>query len=180
MAAQIEANYHEMYKVSDDWVMDRIREAAKTGYVELAFGLRLRTPILPQVIMDSDSMPFQAHKEIKTAVNALGQSYGLLNTRAGNEFMQRVWDSEYAEAILPTCQIHDSLYFMIRNTLGTLKFVNDNLIECMRWNELEPIQHPEVKLEAALEVFHPDWAHSISLANKMTTEEIQAALRAAS
>ena len=179
MAAQIEKNYHEMYKVSDDWVMDKIREAGKTGYVELAFGLRLRTPILPQVIMDSDSMPFQAHKEIKTAGNALGQSYGLLNTRAGNEFMQRVWDSPYATSILPTCQIHDSLYFMIRNTLGTLKFVNDNLIECMRWNELEPIQHPEVKLEASLEVFHPDWAHPITLANEMTTEELQAALRAA-
>lgn len=165
--------YHEMYKVSDDWVMDHVKEAQKTGYVELAFGLRLRTPILPQVVLESDSVPFQAHKEVKTAGNALGQSYGLLNTRAANEFMQRVWDSPYRYDVVPTCQIHDSLYFMIRNNLNCVEWVNKNLIECMEWNELPEIQHETVKLEAQMEIYYPDWAHPIKIPNGANIKTIR-------
>jgi len=177
VAKQIEADYHELYAVSDEWVMDRIREAGVTGFVELAFGLKLRTPILPQVVLDSDSIPYQAHKEIKTAGNALGQSYGLLNTRSGNEFMERVWSSKYATGILPICQIHDSQYFMIWNTLGCLKYVNDNLIECMQWNKLEAIQHPTIKLGATLEVYYPDWSNPISIPNNQSIKQLKALLQ---
>lgn len=176
-AKKIADNYHNMYQVSDQWVQDRIKEAQSKGYIELAFGLRLRTPILPQVILESRALPFQAHKEVKTAGNALGQSYGLLNTRAANEFMERVWNSEYAEDILPVCQIHDSLYFMIRNTLGCLKFVNDNLIDCMKWNDLPEIQHPQVKLEAALDVFIPDWSQKVTLENNLSIDKIRSTIR---
>ena len=165
--------YHEMYKVSDEWVEDHIKEAQKTGYVELAFGLRLRTPILPQVVLESESVPFQAHKETKTAGNALGQSYGLLNTRAANEFMQRVWDSPYRYDVMPTCQIHDSLYFMCRNRLDVLEWVNKNLIECMQWNELPEIQHESVKLEAELELYYPSWADPIAIPNGASRKEIK-------
>ena len=172
-AKAMEQKYHEMYKVSDEWVMDHIKEAQKTGYVELAFGLRLRTPILPQVVLESDSVPFQAHKEVKTAGNALGQSYGLLNTRAANEFMQRVWDSPYRYDVMPTCQIHDSLYFMVRNTLEVLEWVNRNLIECMQWNELPEIQHETVGLEAQLEVYYPSWADPIKIPNNASPAEIK-------
>jgi DNA polymerase-1 len=178
-AITIETKYHDLYKVSDEWVMDRIRQAQKNGYVELAFGLKLRTPILPQVILESASVPFQAHKEMKTAGNALGQSYGLLNTRAANEFMQRVWDSEYRYDILPICQIHDSLYFMIRNTLGCLEWVNRNLIECMEWNKLPEIQHDTVKLGAELEIFYPDWSCPTKIPNNATRKEIQTLIKQA-
>jgi DNA polymerase-1 len=177
MAKRIENNYHDLYKVNDKWVMDQIRKAGKTGYVELAFGLRLRTPILPQVVIDSDAIPYQAHKEIKTAGNALGQSYGLLNTRAGNAFMQRVWNSRYATKVLPISQIHDSQYFMIENTLSCVKWVNDNLIECMEWNELEPIQHPIVKLGGQLEIYYPDWANPIKIPNRASIQELQKLLK---
>jgi len=176
-AKQIEANYHELYQVSDEWVMNEIRKAGKTGYVELAFGLRLRTPILPQVILDSDAIPFQAHKEIKTAGNALGQSYGLLNTRANNEFMERVWDSRYATKILPCMQIHDSQYYMIENTLGCLKWTNDNLIECMEWNKLDAIQHPTIKLGAELEIYYPNWAEPIKIPNRLSLKELKTLLK---
>jgi DNA polymerase-1 len=138
-AQEIEKKYHELYAVSDQWVKDRLKEASKTGYVELAFGLRLRTPTLTRVVYGSSSIPFQAHQEEKTAGNALGQSYGLLNSHSANLFMQRVWASEYAECILPGMQVHDSQYYMVRNTLECLKWVNDNLIECMEWNQLAPI-----------------------------------------
>jgi len=177
VAKQIEADYHELYAVSDKWVMDQIREAGRTGFVELAFGLKLRTPMLPQIVIDSESIPYQARKEIKTAGNALGQSYGLLNTRSANEFMERVWDSKYATGILPICQIHDSQYFMIWNTLGCLKYVNDNLIECMEWNKLTPIQHPTIKLSANLEVYYPDWGNPIPIPNRQSIKQLKTLLQ---
>jgi len=177
VAKQIEDNYNELYSVSNEWVKARIQEAGKTGFVELAFGLRLRTPILPQVVLDSDSIPYQAHKEIKTAGNALGQSYGLLNTRANNEFMERVWDSKYATKILPCIQIHDSQYYMIENTLGCVKWVNDNLIECMEWNQLEAIQHPSIQLGGKLEIYYPNWAEPIKIPNRASLQEIREILK---
>lgn len=172
-AMKIEAKYHELYEVSDQWVKEQIDKAHDTGYVELAFGLKLRTPILPQIIAGSDSVPFQAHKETKTAGNALGQSYGLLNTRAANEFMQRVWDSPYRYDVLPICQIHDSLYFMIRNSLGCVEWVNRNLIECMEWTGLPEIQHDEVKLGAELEIYYPDWSNPIKVPNGASKRTIK-------
>lgn len=177
-AKQIEDNYHQLYQVADQWVMSQLRKAQKTGYVELAFGLRLRTPILPKVVLhDLRTLPQEAHKEMKTAGNALGQSYGLLNTHAANLFMQRVWDSPFREIVLPTVQIHDSQYYMIENSMRCLKWVNTNLIECMEWNELAPIQHPIVKLGAKLEVFYPDWGSGIKIPNRASSEQIRNVLK---
>jgi DNA polymerase-1 len=177
-AKKIEANYHNLYEVADQWAADQIEQAAKQGYVELAFGLRLRTPMLTQVVWeDPSSWPYEVHKEKKTATNALGQSYGLLNTHTQNLFMQRVWASEYAEDIFPCAGIHDAQYYLIRNDLRTLKWVNDNLIECMEWNELPELYHPTVKLGAELEIFYPDWSNPIPVPNKASYAEIRQAIK---
>jgi DNA polymerase-1 len=177
IAKQIEDKYHELYAVADQWVLDRLEEASKTGYVELAFGLRLRTPLLQKVIFNSSSMPFQAHQEMKTAGNALGQSYGLLNSHSANLFMRRVWESEYRYMILPCMQVHDSQYYMIRNTIDCVKWVNDNLIECMEWNQLAPIQHPDVGLGATLELYHKNWAEKISIPNRASKTKIRQVIK---
>lgn len=173
-AKKIEKEYHELYKVSDGWVWNEIEKASRTGYVELAFGLRLRTPVIKQVVVKSQTgLPAVAHKEIKTAGNALGQSYGLLNTRAANDFMQRVWKSKYKYDIKPIAQIHDAIYLVIRNKLDVLQWVNINLIDAMRWNELPAIQHPDVKLEAQLELFYPTWADGYPIPNNLTLRELR-------
>ena len=179
VAQAIEDNYHELYEVSDKWVMDRLEEASRKGYIELAFGLRLRTPLLQKVVFNSHSMPFQAHQEMKTAGNALGQSYGLLNSHSANLFMQRVWNSKFRHDILPCMQVHDSQYYMVRNTLECLKWVNDNLIECMEWNQLKPIQHPTVHLGATLELYHESWAEKISIPNRASIGDIRRLIKAA-
>lgn len=178
-ALRIEKQYHELYQVSDQWVEDRLKEASKTGYVELAFGHRLRTPLLPQVIFGSDSMPFQAYEEMKTAGNALGQSYGLLNSHSANLFMQRVWDSEWKHEVLPIMQIHDSQYYLVRNRLDLLKWVNDNLIECMEWQDLDPIRHDKVGLGGVLEIYYPNWANSIKVPNKISKKDLRKLLKTA-
>ena len=173
-AIQIETEYHNLYGVSDQWVKDRIIEASKTGYVELAFGLKLRTPMLPQVVITSyDSLPYETYKEIKTAGNALGQSYGLLNSHSANQFLNKVWNHEqYSTWILPCAQIHDSQYYIIRNNLNCLKWMNDELIKCVQWGDLDAIRHPTIKLGGKLEVYYPTWEKKFTLPNGANALEI--------
>ncbi len=164
-ALAIEANYHDLYKESDDWVKARLDEATRTGYVTVAFGLRVRTPILGQTILNTKITPYEASAESRTAGNALGQSYGLLNNRAAIEFQERVLASEYAEDIRIIALIHDAIYLDFPATLGCTEWVNINLIECMEWQNLPEIDHPVVRLGGSLELF-PTWANSISIPNK--------------
>ncbi len=171
-AKRIEKNYHDLYKVSDQWVQDRLKEASKDGYVTLAFGLRLRTPILAKVVFNTRSTPYQAKAEGRTAGNALGQSYGLLTNRAANEFMKRVRASKYKYDIKLCAMIHDAIYPLIRNKVNIIHWVNKNLTECMAWQDLPELQHDKVKIHAEMDLFHPDWSKSTELPNNATKAEI--------
>jgi DNA polymerase-1 len=171
-AKSIEAAYHDLYQVSDQWVQNRLRQASKDGYITAAFGLRVRTPILKQILYGK-KMPYEAAAEGRTAGNALGQSYGLLNNRAQNEFMQRVYDSPHAADIHPVAAIHDAQYYLIREDPEVLKFTNDNLIECMSWQDDPEIYHPDVKLGAELEIYYPSWANPIPLENNASIDNIK-------
>ena len=177
-AKLIEERYHELYKVADKWAEDRITEAAKVGFVELAFGLRLRTPVLEQVVLNSErGLPKEAHKEIKSTTNALSQSYCMLTSHAANLFMQRVWDSKWKYHIRPIVQIHDAIYLMIKNELECLKWVNDNLIECMVTCAPPELDHPQIKLKANLELYYPSWAEPYSIPNGLDLDQLRELLR---
>ena len=165
MSASIEKNYHTLYKVSDDWVDDKIKIASSVGYVTGAFGLKLRTPVLHRTILGNKYTPSIAKAEERTAGNMLGQSYGLLTTRALNAFMELVWNSKYKYDIKPIASIHDALYFIIRDNINVVEWVNDNLIKCMQWQELPEIQHDIVKLGASLELYPNGWHDPIILPN---------------
>jgi len=144
-AIAIEKNYHKLYKVSDDYVEVALDQATVDGYITIAFGLRVRTPVLSRTVRKSKTTPYATSQEGRTAGNAIGQSMGLLNNRALNEFMSRVWTSEYRYDIKPINTIHDSIYLLIKQDIDILKWVNDNLIECMQWQELPEIQHDVYK-----------------------------------
>jgi len=169
-AKEIEANYHKMHKVCDDWVDTKILEACNKGYVNLAFGGRLKTPVLSQVIY-GDNMPYKAQEEKRSAGNALMQSYCMLTVRAMTKFMELVWKSEYKYDIKPIATIHDSIYLLVRNNVGCLKWVNDNLIKIMGWTGLPELQHPIIKLPSELEIY-PNWAKPITISNNSTKREI--------
>jgi DNA polymerase-1 len=171
-AKNIEAQYHKLYAVSDQWVQDRIIEATKCGYVVVAFGLRLRTPILSQTVLGNRSTPYEAQGEARSAGNALGQSWGMLNNRAAIEFQARVLASPYRTKIRPIAHIHDSQYFLLANEVGCVEWVNRNLIECMQWTGLPEIQHPVVKLGGNLEIYQPSWAKKYSIPNLASKKEI--------
>lgn len=164
-AQRIEGAYHEMYKVSDQWVQDRLEQASKDGFVTVAFGLRVRTPMLSQVVWGSTKMPSEAAAEGRTAGNAMGQSYCMLTMRAMMDFMRKVWKSKYRLRIKPAAIIHDAIYPLIADDVEVVEWANRELIESMKWQELPEIQHDKVKLGANLGIFWPDWAHETTLPN---------------
>ncbi len=169
MAKSIETSYHELYEVSDNWLADKIETAVKTGFIPLAFGGRIRTPLLSK---PSKKLTHRQQAEGRSAGNAATQSYCILTLRAMNEFMQRVWDSPYRYDILPIATIHDAIYLMIRNNIKIVKWVNDNLIECMSWQELDELKHDTIKLSSSLEIYWPDWGHVLKVPNNASKQEI--------
>lgn len=170
----IEAGYHELYQVSDQYVQDRLKQASKDGYVDVAFGLRVRTPLLSQVVFGGSSMPYEASAEGRTAGNALGQSYGLLNNRAANAFMEKVRASKYRLDIKMVALIHDAIYILIRDDVAVVEWANRELIKEMQWQDLPELQHPTVKLGAALDIFWPNWGTATTLPNGASQETIVA------
>lgn len=172
VAQTIEANYHDLYKESDAYVQTKLEQASKDGYVTVAFGLRVRTPLLGQCVYGGSKVPYEAAAEGRTAGNALGQSYGLLNNRAAVEFMQKVWDSPYAECILPIALIHDAIYLLVQDNPIIVAWVNQELIKSMQWQELPELQHDTVKLGANLDIYWPSWATPLTLPNDVSLEEL--------
>ena len=171
-AQLIEQRYHEMYKVSDEWVQGRIHEATQVGYVTLAFGLRLRTPMLAATILGNRSTPKEAEAEKRSAGNALGQSYCMLNSRAANAFMKDVRQSKYRLDIRPCVQIHDAQYYLVREDVDLIHWVNQTLVPHVRWQELPEIMHDEVKLGGELSIFYPTWADELGIPNDATPDQI--------
>lgn len=171
-AKAIEKGYHELYKVSDEYVQNRLKQASEDGYVTVAFGLRVRTPLLRQVVWGGAKVPYEAAAEGRTAGNALGQSYGLLNNRAAVEFMEKVWTSKYRLDVKPVALIHDAIYLVVRDNAEVVEWVNRELIQSMQWQELPELQHDTVKLGAALDIYWPSWANPITLPNDADRETI--------
>lgn len=179
-AKGIEKAYHELYIVSDQWKEERIKQASECGYATVAFGLRVRTPVLGQVLMGSHKTPYEAKAEARTVGNAMGQSYGMLNNRAGIEVQEKTLASPYKMDIWPCCHIHDAQYFLVRNRIEPIHFLNETLVPAMEWQELDEIKHDEVKLGGELSVFYPSWSYEVKIPNKATPDEIKAIAKEAS
>lgn len=172
VAQQIEERYKGLYKVSIDWVQSKLTQASKDGYVTAAFGLRVRTPLLHQVVRGTRSTPHEAEAEGRTAGNALGQSWCLLNSRAWSEFMTKVRASSHRMDIRPCAQIHDAGYAMIRDDIEPIMYTNKHLVEAVEWQAHPDIAHPDVKLGGELSIFWPSWKEEIGIPNGATEEQV--------
>lgn len=171
-AKSIEAKYHELYKVSDEWVQDKLDKATVGGFVTAAFGLRVRTPLLKQVVTGTSKTPYEAKAEGRTAGNALGQSWCLLNSRASAEFMTQVRKSNQRLNIRPCAHIHDAQYMLVKDDIDTVMYVNEHLVKAVQWQEHPDIAHDEVKLGGEFSIFWPDWTGEITIPNYATKEQI--------
>lgn len=171
-ATRIYNNYHELYKVSVEYIKERVYKGAEDGYITVAFGLRVRTPVLAQSILGNSKTPYEAEQEFRTAANAMGQSWCLLNSRASMAFMRKLRRSEFKYKIRPCAQIHDAMYFLIEEDIETLKYLNDHLVEETYWNDHPDIYHDVVQLGGSLSLFFPSWNEEITLPQKASTDEL--------
>jgi DNA polymerase-1 len=163
-AKAIEARYHETYRVSDEWVQGHLQRASRCGYVVGAFGLRLRTPLVAQVILNTRVTPREAAAEARTAGNMLGQSFCLMNSRAMFGTMAEVKATpRLRHRVKPCGQIHDACYYLVRDDLPTVTELNRIVVRESLWQKLPEIQHPQVKLGGRLEIFYPSWAKGVEL-----------------
>ena len=169
-AKTIEANYHKLYEVSNLVSQEIIAKAAYTGYVPLAFGLKLRTPLLKRTVMNG-RLPSNVAAEGRTANNAYSQSYGLLMNRAIIDVQSRLDGSGFEDYILPMNTIHDAVYYLVRDTPEAVKWLNDNLIDAMEWNDDPRIKSDVIPMTAELDV-GKSWAKTKTLKNKASLEEV--------
>lgn len=172
-AKTIEAKYHSLYQESDKWVNDRVNQGSTLGYVEVAFGLRVRTPLLQQSIRGTKKTPYEVEAEARTVGNALGQSWGLLNTRASSEFMGKVRLEKYSLDIKPCAHIHDAQYYLVRDDIDALLYLNKHLVKAIEWQAHPDIQHNTVHLGGEVTLFHPTWADEISIPNNVDEIQLQ-------
>lgn len=171
-AKEVEERFRTLYKVSIDWVSQKLDEASKCGYITGAFGLRVRTPLLHQVVRGTKKTPSEAEAEGRTAGNALGQSWCLLNSRAASEFMGKARKSQHRTHIRPCAQIHDASYYLIPDDLDVLMYVNEHLVKAVQWQDHPDIAHPEVGLGGEVSIFYPSWEKEIVIPNGATQEEV--------
>ena len=178
-AADVTARYKALYKVSIDWVEAKLKQAGKDGYITGAFGLRVRTPLLKQSIRGTSRTPHEVDAEGRSAGNALGQSWCLLNNRASAEFMGKVRKSEYRKHIRLCAHIHDAQYFRVRNNIQSVVYLNERLVEAVKWQNHPDIWHEDVKLGGEVGIFYPNWCKEITIPNGASEEDIYALVDAA-
>ena len=173
-AQMIEDKYKKMYKVSIDYVNQKLEQATHDGYITVAFGLRVRTPLLAQTILNTGKTPKEAAAEGRTAGNAMGQSYCMLNSRAASAFMKKVRASEHRLDIKPCAHIHDAQYYLVRDgAYDSLVYLNTHLPKEVAWQDDPEISHPDVKLSGSCEIFYPNWNHGFDIPNGADAETIK-------
>jgi DNA polymerase-1 len=172
-AKAVENSYKQLYKVSIDWVQGKLNQASRDGYITAAFGLRVRTPLLGQVIRGIRATPFEAEAEGRTAGNALGQSWCLLNSRAASEVMEQVRaHPEYRLNIRPCAHIHDAQYYLVKDDMPTVQFLHRIIVKAVNWQDHPDIAHPDVGLGGELSLFYPTWAEEMEIPNGANDDEI--------
>lgn len=169
---EIYNNYHNLYVESDEYVARRLEEASNLGYVVLAFGLKLRCPLLASTVRNSKYTARGASEDERTLGNAMGQSYGMLNNRAMIATMDKVDQANLDLSIFPIAGIHDASYYIVDDDIEVVKFMNDTLIKEMQWQEDPAIAHDEVKLGAELDICFESWKDAVTIPNFASADEI--------
>jgi len=169
---RIESAYHDLYKVSDQWVQDQVDKGWTEGCVRGAFGLKVRTPLMASILR-AERGSEELQKERRTAGNALGQSWCLLNSRACTEVLRKAREQGFQHDVLPCAQIHDASYFLIRKNPELLWWWVQVMEHAARWQEAHEIQHPEVHLSGSCVLYEPDWGSDIPLTGLNSIESLK-------
>ncbi len=170
-AYEIEMAYHELYAGIAEFNRNNIKYAEEHGYINCAFGLRLRTPVLFDTARSGKRRPYAAIKEGRSANNAVTQSWGMLMNRALIAIEKKIRTSKFCEDIRMANTIHDAGYFLVRKDPSTVMWLNDHLIPEMEWNDHPLIKSSSVPMGAELDIGN-SWDQMITLPNNATLNEI--------
>lgn len=173
LATQVYDSFCDMYKVSLDYVNAKLKQAEKDGYVTAAFGLRVRTPLLGQSIRGTKRTPYEVEAEGRSAGNALGQSWCMLNNRASVEYMRKVRKSKHRLDIRQCAHIHDAQYYLIKDNMDTIQYMNKHLVDAVYWQNHPDIYHPDVKLGGEVSIFYPTWSEELEIPNNASNDTIK-------
>lgn len=171
-AQLIEKQYHDLYSVSDIFTQQNIDFANKHGYMECAFGLRIKCPLLAVTIHNTSLTPYAAVAEARSANNAVTQSWGMLINRALIATNKLIEEADMEYDIYPINTIHDAAYFLVKDDPMSVKFLNDTLIKEMQWNAHPSIASNEVTMEANLEI-GKSWDKQFTLPNNANIFKIK-------
>lgn len=158
-------SYHNLYSGITDLNYNNKIFAKANGYVECAFGHKVYTPNINAKDMK------RASKDARSSSNAVTQSWGMLTNRAINEFDERLTNSPYRHDVKLINTIHDAIYLLIRENAEAIKWVNDNLMECMKWQD-HPLIASDIPLTAELDLGY-SWDAMKTLDNNVELEEVQ-------
>jgi len=99
----------------------------------------------------------------------------MLINRTAIEVINKLINSDYYDKIYPINTIHDAIYFICQDDPEVIKWLNDNLIEAMRWNDHPAIKSDDVPMEANLDI-GKTWSKQFTLNNNASIEEINEVL----
>lgn len=167
---RIDKNYDKMYEVTHQYKDFIINQATAKGYLDVAFGLRVRTPLIYG--KNSKYLFGLEAGEARTAYNADSQSFAALTNRALIDFKQRLLKEprELQESVLLLNSIYDAIYILMKEDPDVVAWVNTNLVEAMSWQG-EGLESP-VKISAELEI-GKDWYNLTELPHNIKADEIE-------
>ena len=162
-ALKIIDGYWKLFKVTKQFIDKSEKFILKNGFIQGAFGLKLRGDL--KNITDDTKYA----STLRTMNNMQIQSFGLLLTRALNEFQKRVEEAGLEEEVVLFNSIHDAAYLYIKKDVDIVHWVNENIVECFLWDyDTDWI----VKMGAELEI-GDNLAEVVELPNKASVSEIE-------
>jgi hypothetical protein len=132
-----------------------LKTAKEQGYIHLGLGFRMYTD-------DPD-------RDIRTLNNGTCQFWSILTALTIDKMYQLIDEAGYAGDIFVTSTIYDSIYFIIRDTVKHIKWLNDTLIPIMEQDFMEGQILPN---SAELEI-GPDWSTLHVLPHSADEEKIR-------
>jgi hypothetical protein len=111
--------------------------------------------------------------DIRTIVNATVQFWSILTLLSINKMHHLIDKKGYQNDIYTISTIYDSVYYVVRKDPIIIKWLNDNLIECM---DTDFMENQLVKNEAESEI-SDSWANMISIPNNASIKEIEEVIK---
>lgn len=148
-------NYHNiLYPGVTDYRENYVLQTTKRqGYIHLGLGCRIYSK--------------NPEQDIRTLHNATIQFWSILSLLAINEFNFRVDEAGLSQEVRVHATIYDSVYSYVLKEAEILKWVNDNIVECMT---VDFMVNQPIPNEAKGEVGQ-NWADLTPLSNNATLEE---------